>query len=45
MGGASVKMRQGMRMKGRYSIELFSEGGEGVGIEQTLFREDALDGA
>jgi hypothetical protein len=38
-------MRQGMRMKGKYSIELFSEGGEGVGIEQTLFREDALSTA
>lgn len=30
-------------MKGRYSIELFSEGGEGV--EQTLFRADALSTA
>ena len=30
-------------MKGRYSIELFSEGGEGV--EQILFRADALSTA
>ena len=41
--GLRLKCARGMRMKGRYSIELFSEGGEGV--EQTLFRADALSTA
>lgn len=32
-------------MKGKYSIELFGEADEGVGIELTLFRADALSTA
>jgi hypothetical protein len=30
------------RMEGKYSVELFREGGEGAGIETTLARHDDL---
>ena len=29
-------------MEGKYSIELFRDGGEGAGIESTLVRHDSL---
>ncbi len=29
-------------MEGKYSIELFKEGGEGAGIERVLVRHDSL---
>ena len=31
-----------MHMEGKYSIELFREGGEGAGIETILARHDSL---
>jgi hypothetical protein len=32
-------------MEGKYSIELFREGGEGSGIERILLRHDSLTAA
>jgi hypothetical protein len=32
-------------MEGKYSIELFREGGEGAGLEATLARHDELNSA
>jgi hypothetical protein len=32
-------------MEGKYSIELFRDGGEGAGIEKILLRHDSLTAA